>query len=297
MREVILSGALLALTSTAQFGCLEAQRAPAAQLHFEVASVKPAAPLSPGGVVGRALGMRGGPGTSAPGQINYGYVTLKQVLMAAYDVKYYQISGPAWLGGEHYDIVANVPPQTTREQLNQMLRNLLAERFNLTLHRETKELPVYELKLGKNGPTLKESVEDPDASGRLAGTPSPMPPSDKDGYPQLPAGRPAMIVMMPAGRMRVVARVQQLSQLINLIDLGRPMIDKTGLKAKYDFAVEFSTEGLNAPGPSAFATPPDDGAPSIFEAFEKQLGLKLEAKKDPIEMLVLDRVEKMPTDN
>jgi uncharacterized protein (TIGR03435 family) len=308
MRKIILSGAWLTLTCAAQFGCLQGQQAPVAELHFEVASIRPVAPLTPGRVeAGRLLGMQGGPGTSAPGQINYGYVTLIRVLTAVYGIKAYQISGPAWLGSEHYDIVAKVPPQTTKEQLNRMLRNLLAERFNMTVHRATKVLDVYEVLVGKTGlgPKLKESVEDPGAAGGVPAPPLRMLPTDNDGFPQLPAGRPGMIVIPSAAGKRIVARALPLLDLLNMIDLGRPILDKTGLTGKFDFTVEYSTEGLNLPvpsvlpggGPSPIDTSPDEGGPSIFEAFEKQLGLKLEAKKDPVEMLVLDRIDKVPTEN
>jgi uncharacterized protein (TIGR03435 family) len=187
----------------------------------------------------------------------------------------------------------------------------LAERFHLTLHHETKELPVYELVVGKNGSKLKEAVVDPNA-------PPPAPPEpgavavplraslDKDGFPQLPAGRAGMMAMGSKGRMRVVSRMQALSALIAMMEnqLGRPIVDKTGLTGKYDFNLEFSTEGLSIP--KIVAPPPpggapidaqNEGGPSVFEAFDKQLGLKLESKKDPIEMLVVDSADKVPTDN
>jgi uncharacterized protein (TIGR03435 family) len=309
MRTAILGAGCLIFTSAVSGQAPSPD--PGAPLTFEVASVKPAAPLPTGGGRG-GVGMRGGPGTATPGQINYTYVPLKQILIAAYGVKAYQLTGPAWLDSERYDIVAKVPEGATKDQLNLMLRSLLAERFHLTLHRETKELPVYELVVGKNGPKLKETVVDPNA-------PPPAPPDpgtplraslDKDGFPQLPAGRAGMMAVGSKGRMRVVSRMQTLSVLINMMEnqLGRPVVDKTGLTGKYDFNLEFSTEGLAQPAALAALLPPappggapidaqNEGGPSVFEAFDKQLGLKLESKKDPIEMLVLDSVDKVPTDN
>src|SRR5262249_3697028 len=125
------------------------------QPSFEVASIKPAAPPSdPHRIM---VGMRGGPGTPDPGQISYFNVTLRNVLMTAYDVKDYQISGPGWLGSERYDIIAKVPPGTTKEQLRLMLQNLLAERFQVSLHHESKELPMFALVVAKGGPKMKEA--------------------------------------------------------------------------------------------------------------------------------------------
>jgi uncharacterized protein (TIGR03435 family) len=113
--------------------------------------------------------------------------TLKNLLMNAYDVKNYQITGPSWLDTERFDINATMPPDTTKEQFRVMLQNLLAERFKLTIHWETKELPVYSLVVNKGGPKLNESEPsapvDPDAP------PQPLPPGPSqpkigpDGFP------------------------------------------------------------------------------------------------------------------
>src|SRR5580692_877613 len=111
---------------------------------FEVASVKPSAPVPPNG--GVYFGPpRGGPGTPDPGLITWSYATLKGLLMAAYDVKNYAVSGPAWLNTERYDIVAKVPAGAAREQVNRMWQRLLAERFGVVLHHESREFQVEEL--------------------------------------------------------------------------------------------------------------------------------------------------------
>ena len=104
--------------------------------------------------------MRGGPGSPDPGQITYSNVSLKNGSDDAYEVKGYQITGPKWLDSERFDIVAKIPKGATKEQFQMMLQNLLAERFKLTLHRETKELPIYALVVGKGGPKMKETVDD-----------------------------------------------------------------------------------------------------------------------------------------
>src|SRR5947207_312669 len=140
MYRTILSASLAVLSCGAAFG----QASPS----FEVASVKPAeAPSTPGML---RVGMRGGPGTPDPGQITYSNVSLKNVIMNAYNVKGYQITGPKWLDSERFDIVAKVPKGATKEEFRLMLQNLLAERFKLSLHHESKELPIYGLVVGKN---------------------------------------------------------------------------------------------------------------------------------------------------
>ena len=127
-------------------------------LKFEVASVKPAAPPA-GGVI--RPGPQGGPGSADPARLTYSFSTLRDLLVDAYSVKRSQISGaPNWLDSVRFDIVAKVPEGATKEQAKVMLQNLLAERFKLTLHRETKELPVYALVVAKNGPRLEVSKGD-----------------------------------------------------------------------------------------------------------------------------------------
>src|SRR5947209_8710373 len=173
---------------------------------FEVASIKPAPP--PSDPHKFMVGMRGGPGTPDPGQITYSNVTIRNVLMNAYDVKEFQISGPAWLNNERYDITAKVPPGTTKEQFKLMLQNLLAERFKVTLHHETKDLPMFALVVAKGGSKLKESapLPPPPTDGGPGEAPNsygaaPKTTFNKDGMPQLPAGtRGGTMMMASAGK-------------------------------------------------------------------------------------------------
>ena len=135
---------------------------PAGNLNFEVASVKKAAPLPQfGGPV--VFGRRGGPGTSDPGQITWSGATLKNLLATAYDVRPWQVSGPAWLDTERYDIIAKVPPGTTKDQVNVMWQNLLADRFGVALHRVSKVFPGDAMIPAKGGIKLKETTLDPKA--------------------------------------------------------------------------------------------------------------------------------------
>ncbi|HLI85121.1 MAG TPA: TIGR03435 family protein [Bryobacteraceae bacterium] len=158
------------------------------KLNFEVASVKKAAPPQFAGPGGRgmmiAFGRRGGPGTSDPGQITWSGATLKDLLAAAYEVKRYQVSGPAWLDSERYDIIAKVPAGTTKDQVKVMWQHLLADRFGVTLHRISKMFPVDELEPVKGGAKVKETTLDPKAA---AGAPQddagPLPPPPLKGPP------------------------------------------------------------------------------------------------------------------
>src|ERR1035437_3701352 len=186
MRPAILGAGLIVFTSCAAFG-----QAAAESPTFEVASVKPSEPQTMGMM--RVM-MRGGPGSADPGQLTSTNVTLKNLMVNAYAVKEYQINGQKWLDSERFDIVAKIPKGATKEEFKLMLQNLLAERFKLTLHHETKELPMYALVVGKGGSKLKESVDD-DATasgaapqggaagsvGPSASAPPPPPPPGSDG--------------------------------------------------------------------------------------------------------------------
>jgi uncharacterized protein (TIGR03435 family) len=303
-----------------------------AKLEFEVASIKPSA-LPGAGVI--RLGQRGGPGSGNPGRVIYALSTIRDLMADAYSVKRNQISGgPNWLDSERFDIVAKVPEGTTKEQVRVMLQNLLAERFKLTLHRETKELPIYALVVGAKGPKLKDSTltdtpptpdSQPKEGGRgEAGTQAAGPPPLRgmkigpDGCPETPpmvAGRAAnFIVMTPNGEC-MISNGQTMDglamQLSNRFD--RPVIDQTGLKGKYDLRLRYDPSSMpggrggdlkGGPGlgpaggdPANRTVPDGDSPPSIFNALQEQLGLKLEAKKGPVDLLMIDQVEKKPTEN
>ena len=136
---------------------------------FEAASVKPAGPAVPGEQSG---GMHGGPGTSDPGRITNHRGTLSDLLARAYDVQRDQISPPVWIedrGTHAYGVDATMPPNTTKEQFQLMFQNLLAERFHVRLHHETKTRPGYELRVANCGPKLKEWAPDERAGGRTRG--------------------------------------------------------------------------------------------------------------------------------
>src|ERR1035438_4799324 len=220
MQRAILAAGLIIFISCTAFG-----QAAAESPTFEVASVKPAEPQPPGQM---RIRMSGGPGTADPGQLTYTNVALKDVLMNAYGVKGDQINGPKWLDSERFDIAAKIPEGATKEQFKLMLQNLLAERFKLTLHHETKELPMYALVVGKGGSKLKESVDEDAATPQGAAAPPPPPPGrdeagpvrlkmDADGMPKPPSGMGRngvfMMTMFGSGglRTRMVCKGQPVS--------------------------------------------------------------------------------------
>jgi len=270
---------------------------------FEVASIKPAV-VTPGR---RPAPLDGGPGTKSPTRLA-GTATMKELLMRAYGVKSYQISGPAWMDTETYEIAANVPAEASKEQAAEMLRNLLAERFHLAAHRETKEVGMYALLVGKNGPKLQETdaaAEEDDKARTAGGFVRPKVTMGPDGFPQIPpdARIPGSFTLtLSSGeflRTKVFARHQNMDQLAGTIAtfLKRPVVNQTGLAGRYDFTLAFESDPLEPAGEMRPRAAPENPGPTIFAAVQEQLGLKLEQRKGPLDMVMVDRVERVPTEN
>jgi len=271
---------------------------------FEVASVKPAEPgrRGPGP-------LRGGPGTNSPGELS-GASTLKNLLMRAYGLKSYQVIGPSWMESARYEIAAKVPPGTSAEKMAWMLQSLLADRFGLVAHRETRELPIFEMVTGKSGPKLKRS---PAADAKSADIPKLT--TGPDGFPEMApganAGRSFEVVTGGTDGIlyKLWARHETMQQLADRLSsqLNRAVVDRTGIEGEYDFTLEWTMEAAGGTVPRT-DPPPDeidmhnspvmsDPGLSIFRAIQTQLGLKLEAKRGPLEMLIVDQVDKTPTGN
>jgi uncharacterized protein (TIGR03435 family) len=290
-RQSALSTGIAAVMCAAAFG------QGAERLTFEVVSVRPSALPDPGGL----WKSRGGPGTLDPGQITWSNAKLMTILTTAFDVKPYQISGPAWLDTERYDIVAKVPEGATIEQVRVMWRNLLAERFGMLLHHESKEFQVDEVVVSKGGPKFKETSLDPNApraveTGKL----------DGNGAPEI--NGPGLIKTIQAGANgpvgHVVARAQVLSPLLTILEdqLHHPVVDKTGLTGRYDYALEYTPDLAEvrlqpraAPGgPGTEASEPGS---NLAAAIQQQLGLRLVSGKAKLDVVVVDKAEKTPTEN
>jgi uncharacterized protein (TIGR03435 family) len=265
---------------------LWAQTQPATTPAFEVASIK----LNRSG----DRGMRINPDPS--GRFNATNVTVRQLILMAYQIKDSQLSGvPGWVDSERYDIAAKGEGPASPEQLQLMMQALLADRFKLSLRRETKEMPVYALVVAKNGPKLHENkeaeAENEDAKRDVAKPRDPnMPPPKRPG-------------MMRGGRGMLSGQAMPLSVLADSLSrqLGRVVLDKTGLTGLYDFELKWTPDEsqgqmLKAPDGADSAPPLDASGPTIFTGVQEQLGLKLESQKGPVEMFVIDHVEK-PTEN
>ena len=259
---------------------------------FEVASLKPAVGLTGGGVSVRAsgrpvarprIGCSGGPNTNDPGQWVCNSTALSTLIMTAFKLPRYQFTPPGWMDEARFDIVAKIPPGTTPEQFRLMQQDLLATRFQLAVHFEEKEMPGYDLAVGKDGPKFKESVDDaPDY------TPPPAPRTmdwDKtDGFPVLPPGNQTVLWFLN-GRVSNRWRKVTMEELAKYLadQLVKPVSDATKLAGKYDLTLKFVAVPMPLPGTpieldaNGERIPPViNSRPTLFEAVKTQLGLALE---------------------
>jgi uncharacterized protein (TIGR03435 family) len=266
---------------------------------FEAASIKPAKP----GMRQRRPGLEGGPGTSDPGRIRYSDISLHDLILLAYHVRGFQLSAAdaRALDAKTFEVIAQLPPGATRSQLRVMLQNLLTERFHLVLHREQKVMPVYALVVGKNGAKLKEAA---DQSGGSDGDEfDPLPPAppnelevSSDGYPNVPPREGSWLVALRSGYARTRQLHASMGDLAGILSnqLEKPVTDATGLKGRYEFTLSWMAAVPASPSPSA---PAADSGPDLFAAVQQQLGLKLEASRAPVDVLVIDRFDRDPVEN
>jgi len=227
------------------------------------------------------------------GRIDYTNVSLRDVIRSAFKVRNDQISGPDWLNSERYIIAAKFPSGATKDDVPAMLQNLLTDRFKLAYHKDSKVLAIYALIQAKGGAKLK--------------------PADTPGGMRM--------MMGPKGRHLTgkVTLAQLADALSNMAD--HPVLDMTELKGAFDidleFTSDFSPEGMRsgmpgpppgpAPGPGAGPGAPSGGearphdesadAPALFTAIQEKLGLKLEPRKAPVDLYIIDHVERVPTEN
>jgi uncharacterized protein (TIGR03435 family) len=281
---LLIAAGLVAVTAPVAFGLLHAGPNQSelqagdtlAKLPlFEVASIKPS--------------KSGEPGTrlmTSPDGFSASNAPLREVIRLAYQVQEFQMSGaPPWINSERYDIEAKVDSsaveafrQLDQEQHRLMLQRLLADRFQLKTHWETKELPIYALVIGKNGPKLHEAKPGDTYPGGIAGP---------DGV-----GRPGLMRMGPGGLTGQGLTMESIARLLSQ-QLGQTVTDKTGLRGLYDVNLHWTPDNgpLSMMGPDSKPTP-DPSEPSLFTVIQEQLGLKLESQKGPVEVLVVDHVEK-----
>jgi uncharacterized protein (TIGR03435 family) len=211
--------------------------------------------------------MRGGPGTADPGRFTCEAFDLFALITLAYDLPPDRVSAPAWTHDARFDIVAKVPDGTTKEQLRLMEQSLLAERFQLKVHSETRTMPVYALVVGKNGPKLKQGTT---GTAMSIGVRS--------------EGRRTQMTFTSASMGQLAA------QLTHVPEVGRAVLDQTGLTGVYDFQLNLTVPARGSPDADLDAT-------SVFTVIQDQLGLKLESRTAPIAILVVDHAERVPTGN
>lgn len=278
MYSVVAIG-IIAIVSKAAFG-----QASAPAKTFEVISIKPAPPPPDGRLMIRMGG--------DAGRIDYTNVTLRDVIRNAYKVKDRQISGPDWLTSERFNIAAKFPAGATKDDVPAMLQALLADRFKLACHKESKVMPVYALLPAKGGPKLQPATE-PAEPGR--------------GGMRMMMGPKGVHV---SGKMTMAQLAESLSNFNDRI-----VVDMTGLNGTYDIDMEFLPEGgpigLMRMGPPPGGGPgggpgaggegaqhrEDADAPTLFTAIQEKLGLKLEAQKAPVDVYIIDHAEKVPSEN
>ena len=285
------NGLILILGAAAGF----AQSPP--RVAFEVATIRPS---NPGVQEGVAAGVR-----IDGAQVRYVSLTLKDYIGGAYRMKLYQISGPDWLGADRFDIAATLPDGAPLTQIPEMMQSLLEERFKVKVHREKKEFPVYVLEVAKTGLKMQESSpdlnpEDTKAPINVSGTGS------SQGV-SINLGRGSSYSFandkFEAKRLTMAAFAGNLERFVD-----RPIVDMTGLTGAYDFSLDLTNEdyramliraGLN----SGVSLPPQalrllDGASlgSLFDGMQK-LGLRLDARKTPLDVLVIDDARKTPSEN
>jgi uncharacterized protein (TIGR03435 family) len=240
---------------------------------FDVASVKPNVSGAAGGSV------RIHPG----GRLVAQNAPLRLLIGAAYDVRDFQLfGGPGWVNSEHYDIEAKAQNDAPAEEMiSQMLRSLLADRFHLIVHRETRELPVYRLSVAKGGNKLQPAI----GGGCTPMIPPPNPTQIDPATFRPCGGFNTTTGMMRGGSVAMARFAIALSRI-----LGRTVTDETGLGGSYDVNLRWTpdeTQALQTPQPVV-----DSTAPSLFTAIQEQLGLRLESGKGPVEVLVIDQAEK-----
>jgi uncharacterized protein (TIGR03435 family) len=220
-------------------------------------------------------------------------MTLWNIVLIGFDLQPGQLVAPDWTKEPRFNIMARIPKGATREQFFRMLQNMLIERFGLRFHRDQKEVEGYALDVGKSGPKFKESGPEPPKDAATPEEPRPRtgtrPSLGPDGFPEAAPGLSGLWISANRARGQwLSAPIEKLATAL-AYHLGKPVVDATGLNGKYDLRLYWVPDPDFAPHP---------GGPALFAALQDQLGLKLEAKKKiPIPVVVVDRAEKLPTDN
>jgi uncharacterized protein (TIGR03435 family) len=244
-----------------------------AKLQFEVASIRASAAAAGPHPRVRIVG---GPGSRTPTRFVTENVSLYYLVSSAYDVKRYELVAPRWMESTAFDVTASVPEGATREQFRAMLQNLLAERFGLSVHREKREVTGYDLVARSEGakPSLVAAGEGPER-------------------PMAPAGR-AVTMENGNSKLNVTESMDQFAAWLTN-ELRVPVANATGLRGAYEISLVWHDEGHQT-GPEA-ELPPEREAPGLVTALPEQLGLRLKAKKLPVDALIVDKANRLPSEN
>ncbi len=281
-----------ALSALAAFG-----QAPHTRPEFEVASIRQSAPPGQGGQVNVGVHVDGA-------QFRCTYLSLKDYIRMAYKVKDFQIIGPDWMHSARFDISATIPAGVPADQVPEMMQVLLADRFQLKFHHVSKEIPVYGLIPAKGGVKMTESaideadrgkaMVDVKASGGRNGT-------------TVNFGNGSYFLF---GSDKIEGKKLAMANLAESLGrfVERPIVDMTELKGTYDFTLQFSPEDFRAMmiraalsagvvlPPQALQALEGSSGDSVLNAFQT-VGLKLDPRKAPFQVMVIDQLEKLPTAN
>jgi uncharacterized protein (TIGR03435 family) len=328
-KRALQAGLVAALSVVSAFA-----QTPPPKLEFEVASIKVAVPPNPADVMAGKLHV----GLKVDGaRVDIGFLSLADLIRIAYKIKPYQLTGPDWMGAQRFDILAKMPAGSNKDQVPEMLQALLADRFKLAIHRDSKEHPVYDLVVAKSGVKLKESPPDPDAPAPNpdAKPGDPAPAASDNQTPQVKVsgntftikgggmggfgGNSAgttKITMNGASGMHMETSGVTMAALADMLSgfLDRPVVDRTDIKGKYDIALDLTMDdmrnaaraagmgggpmmggtGGGGGGPAEAASDPSSS--SIWAAIQAY-GLKLDSRKEGLETITVDHLEKSPTEN
>jgi uncharacterized protein (TIGR03435 family) len=246
MRGTILHAGAIAVAA-----CCALAQTPA----FEVVSIKP-----------NHSGRNGSDSDDHQGVLTANNLSLKRLIMRAYEARDYQVLGPDWLDSERFDVAAKPPSAADSAQLNLMLQSLLADRFKLALHHDSKMFPVYGLLVARGGLKVKEVEDNGNHDNR---------------------GKRGQFIGLQCSMARLA---EQLGR-----NMDRPVVDMTGLKGVFNLTLNWTPEEAQAAREETRADV--QNYPPLLTALQEQLGLKLEPKRAPVDVLVIDHIERVPTEN
>jgi len=269
-----------------------------ARQSFEVASIRPSGGAPPQGV---AVGVH-----IDGAQFRATFMTLKDYTTMAYQLKIYQVFGPDWIQSDRFSIAATLPEGSLPAQIPNMMQTLLEERFQLKLHREKKEFPIYSLEVAKGGLRMTETP--PETEKVDARAPQAFTGAGSDQGVSVNLGQGASFTF---SNNKFEAKKLNMPALAGTLErfLDRPVVDMTNLQGRFDFAVDVTPEdyrtmlirsavvaGVSLPAPVLRVLDNATSPESLFQGLEK-LGLKLEARKAPLDALIIDSALKTPTEN